>query len=134
VNALYFSLSSFLNTVIHSFSWYLIVGREYKLHVNILDSNRHVFHIGEGLDIEIDINAEYYSHDQKTACELHGRARQIGSVPVIARLPDTKYSVQKQVIINEQIKVNPDITYLPWSKIPQPYEVLSLFYITYWKN
>lgn len=100
------------------------MGRDYKLHVNILDSNRHVFHIGEGLDIEIDINSEYYSRDEKTACELHGRALQIGSVPVIARLPNTKYSAQKQVIINEQIKVKPTITYLPWSKIPHPYEVM----------
>ncbi|XP_059477687.1 nuclear pore membrane glycoprotein 210 [Neocloeon triangulifer] len=106
-------------------SWQLIAGRHYELHASILDANRHVFHIGEGLHINIEANPKYFSNDRKTASVLFGRAQLIGTIPVTASLPDTQHSLlaKKHLVINEQVKVKPKVTYLPWSKTPKPYEI-----------
>ncbi|CAB3380542.1 Hypothetical predicted protein [Cloeon dipterum] len=106
-------------------SSYLIAGRNYELHVSILDSNRHVFHIGEGLEIDINVDSEFFSNDRKLASAQFGKALQIGSLPVTARLPSSQFplTAQKQLIINEQVTVVPEVTYLPWSNVPQSYEI-----------
>lgn len=104
-------------------SWYAVVGRDYTLHVRILDANKHAFHVGDNVHISIDVPRTHFKTNEMLVSDLNGRALAVGSVPVIARLRGTKLTAEGTLIINDLVSVIPKETYLPWVRQTPSYEV-----------
>lgn len=123
-NAVLYTYSlKYITLSVCALSWYAVVGRDYQLHVRVLDANKHAFHIGDDVRIDIEASEAHLKPLERLTSDLRGRAVAVGAVPVTARLRNTKLSAKGTLLINELVKVIPQHTYLPWIKNSPNYEV-----------
>ncbi|KAF4532009.1 hypothetical protein B566_EDAN006554, partial [Ephemera danica] len=91
--------------ILPTHSWYAVLGREYQLRARVLDANKHAFHVGNDVHISITISETYFKTFEQRTGEKKGRAVAVGSVPVEARLRNTKLTAKNTLIINDLITV-----------------------------
>ena len=114
-------------------NWNVIVGNDYKIHVEVFTRENQRLYASNNLVIEINVNGEYFEASAQTSTSLSGTPLKVGSVRVDAQLIGTQdpttgevtkltkpLVASAQMEIFEPIVLEPQLSVFPWDPVTLP--------------